>query len=258
MSSWRPYYRAAPPSGAGRARLFRRSTRSGSYQAPTTPDAFRGLRQRCGSRKLLQARGAAVVRASVRPDGDGNLEIYPSSANNPKALLEAKHYVLGAGFDGHLDIDFFVPTSACLAVWPTPSTCLEVPTVGYRTAPRGLFSGLGPGWCGTLGPFLGSDTAKAIFNDQTEGNYDMTQMRLLPMAYRYFEQSQRHRWITPPPGDEAAAERRDGVPGTHRLCSGWSRRGRAVRVRPAGPARPTYPASSSSLTGTPEPPPTQL
>ena len=43
-----------------------------------------------------------------------------------------------------------------------------------------------PGWCGTFGP--GGDGALRIASKQvTEGNYDMAQMHLLPMAYRHYD-----------------------------------------------------------------------
>ena len=41
------------------------------------------------------------------------------------------------------------------------------------------------GWCGTFGP--GVDNFAVISGRTTEGNYDMSQMRLLPIAYRYYD-----------------------------------------------------------------------
>ena len=43
-----------------------------------------------------------------------------------------------------------------------------------------------PGWCGTFGP--GVDSAFDVADDPLEGNYDMSQMHLLQMAYRYYDE----------------------------------------------------------------------
>ena len=47
-----------------------------------------------------------------------------------------------------------------------------------------------PGWCGSNGP--GITGLFSFINGGSEGNYDLAQMRLLPMAYRYYDE------LTPP------------------------------------------------------------
>ena len=42
------------------------------------------------------------------------------------------------------------------------------------------------GWCGTFGP--GVDAATDLLGDWFEGNYDMNQMHLIPIAYRYYQE----------------------------------------------------------------------
>ena len=43
-----------------------------------------------------------------------------------------------------------------------------------------------PGWCGTWGP--GVDDTRDVIGDPSEGNYDMSQMHLLQIAYRYYDE----------------------------------------------------------------------
>jgi hypothetical protein len=43
-----------------------------------------------------------------------------------------------------------------------------------------------PGWCGTIGPDVSS--WDLVFKDLVEGNYDMSQMYLIPIAYAYFDE----------------------------------------------------------------------
>ena len=57
---------------------------------------------------------------------------------------------------------------------------------GLRSMVSRAILGATPGWCGTFGP--GVDGAPSVAaKDRTEGNYDMTQMFLLPIAYRHYD-----------------------------------------------------------------------
>ena len=42
------------------------------------------------------------------------------------------------------------------------------------------------GYCGTFGP--GVDAATDLLGSPSEGNYDMNQMHLIPLAYAYYEE----------------------------------------------------------------------
>ena len=56
---------------------------------------------------------------------------------------------------------------------------------GLRSMVSRAILGATPGWCGAFGP--GVDGAPSVADDPTEGNYDMTQMFLLPIAYRHYD-----------------------------------------------------------------------
>ena len=43
-----------------------------------------------------------------------------------------------------------------------------------------------PGWCGTFGNYP-NDALQVAFGSTNEGNYDLTQMHLIPMAYAYYD-----------------------------------------------------------------------
>ncbi len=53
---------------------------------------------------------------------------------------------------------------------------------GLRTLVSGAVLAASPGWCGTWGPH-----ADGLFSLSSEGNYDMSEMHLLSMVYRYYD-----------------------------------------------------------------------
>jgi hypothetical protein len=108
-----------------------------------------------------------------------------------KDLLEMKYY-------GDAGPTIYIPTAKCLAAMAYPDYFPEIDVV---TDPNDITAGTRlrrmvseailaarPGWCGTFGPgvdslydFIGDD-------DPLEGNYDMSQMHLLQIAYRYYDE----------------------------------------------------------------------
>jgi hypothetical protein len=149
----------------------------------------------------LDARAAAVIRHAVDPVNlrispdpniiwqDGEPHHIDDSGNvNAKAgdglftlrdLLEMKWY------------DDEVPTFYTV-------TSKALPALAYADYfPHTAFASLGdsvsqaimaasPGWCGTFGPKDGS--LDLLLGGQSEGNYDMTEMHLIPMAYAYYDE----------------------------------------------------------------------
>ena len=151
------------------------------------------------AQSLFDARGAACVSAAVAIDGspavgDGPVRIWPAvdwkaDGEGPttgapwfwsRDLLEIKWYsdaptvyiVTGKSLAALAYLDFF-PDRRRIGI-------------GLRTMVSAAVLAAGPGWCGTWGPDMG-DIWDVLFSGNPEGNYDMTQMRLLHMAYQYHD-----------------------------------------------------------------------
>ena len=146
------------------------------------------------SRRCFDARAAAAVSdavgffrtLSVFPDGEKHLQ---------DDLLEFKTF--------RFDLEdqakpIFIVKGKCLAALAYSDYFPEVDahpelSVGGISAGEKLrrmvseaILAASPGWCGTLGP--GVDSAFDVADDPLEGNYDMSQMHLLQMAYRYYDE----------------------------------------------------------------------
>jgi hypothetical protein len=131
------------------------------------PDLSGGLPDmRSLANGLFDARAAAAVMADA---GD--------VLNNPMLLLETKPY----------DTPIQILTPRCLGAMAyldyfpsdkdTGSKLREAISQAIMTAV--------PGWCGTFGP--GVTGAISASDDPPEGNYDITQMKLLPLAYCFYD-----------------------------------------------------------------------
>ncbi len=223
MSSRRPYYRRRVPVPQNEDDYASDGTHvdfSTAHLPPYgTPDAV------AAAAALFDRRAAAVVRAAVSVDGavgDGPIHIFPviqweeSSKTtvdvgfNPfglvgvgppitvgvdhstfakpdqpwfqeRDLLELKWY----GSDAPT---IYIVRSKCLAAmayldyFPSRAErgrCLRALVSAAVTQAH-------PGWCGTFGPNI-TDLLAEAERDNEEGNYDMTQMSLIPLAYQYYD-----------------------------------------------------------------------
>jgi hypothetical protein len=123
---------------------------------------------------LFDGRAAAAVSCGV---GDLNSIIVKpiSGHSDPNALLERKDY-------GDLAPTIYIPTAKCLAVMAFADYFPTDPNIKQlRTLISDAIMEASPGWCGTFGPGV-SDHGDQKFT----GDYDMTLMFLLPLAYNYY------------------------------------------------------------------------
>jgi hypothetical protein len=124
--------------------------------------------------RLFDARAGAAVHAAIHSMRDHYF----------KELLELKIH------GGDKDPDSEIPDA-----WIIRANALAVIAFPDYVIPGTIFSGFrgivsqailasNPGWCGTFGPSV--DDTSDIRGDPSEGNYDMSQMHLLQIAYRYY------------------------------------------------------------------------
>lgn len=171
------------------------------------------------AQKLFDARAAAAVSTAVGMDGPtykaGPVRIWPAvqwKRVHPKVgiSLDPATMLAGAvssalGFVGPTGDLFwardllelkdygnraprvYLPTAKCLSALAYLDFFPDEPRIGagLRSMVSGAVLAAGPGWCGTFGP--GVDSTTDIVGGPTEGNYDMTQMHLVGMAYQYFD-----------------------------------------------------------------------
>jgi hypothetical protein len=146
-------------------------------------------------------RVAAVVRAFAGPE-DGSFWELPHDQSTlvDRNLLESQDYK-GTLFEWG-GAHAFIPSTKCLAIlaypdffstWGPSSLHENPPEVVAKAIVSEVILEANPGWCGTFGPFISSSSwdpigsALELVAYSGEGNYDMEQMHLLPMAYRYYD-----------------------------------------------------------------------
>lgn len=129
------------------------------------------------AKRLFDKRAAAAVRNSVAVDL--GVLIFPEDAPSNRDLLEIKAY-------GEEAPTIYIPTGKCLAAMAYLDYFPDSPWKGLRSMVSTAIMQASPGWAGTFGP--GVDAATDLFGDHYEGNYDMTQMRLLMIAYKYYDE----------------------------------------------------------------------
>ena len=107
-----------------------------------------------------------------------SVTVYPQGGDSdPNALLERKDY-------GDSAPSIFIPTEKCLAVmaykdyFPNASQADQL-----QELVSGAIMAASPGWCGSFAPDV-DDYGSSNFDG---GNYDMTQMFLLPLVYAYYD-----------------------------------------------------------------------
>jgi hypothetical protein len=114
-------------------------------------------------------------RGPVTPD-EGNLienVPYPSEVNVPPVWVPATRCLSLLAFNDYFPWD---------PVIIDPEETFLDPTERRSLVSRAILAA-NPGWCGTFGP--GTDAATDL-GSPTEGNYDMSQMYLLKITYRYY------------------------------------------------------------------------
>lgn len=142
-------------------------------------DAARRFDDRAGA--AIRA-GAESVRAMVDglrfiPGGPGGGHF--ESAVDVAHLLEKKSY-------GDEAPDVFIPTAQCLAVIAYPDYFPGVHDDPFRHLVSAAILEANPGWCGSYGP--GVDGLFDVIDDASNGDYDMAQMHLVPIVYRYYDE----------------------------------------------------------------------
>jgi hypothetical protein len=121
----------------------------------------------------FDARAAAAVRNAA-----GLLKGYPLTGDPHKALLEETTY------KGHVDpLYHMTPKNLALMAYPDyfPESAHKVI---MRASVNLAIVNAKPGWCGTFGP----DVGVIDMLDAWDGNYNMGQMYLLSLIYRYYDE----------------------------------------------------------------------
>jgi len=145
------------------------------------------------ARGLFDARAAAAVSAGVAINGvddRGPVRIWPAvvwfgAPAEPwflaRDLLELKWY-------GKKAPAIYLPTAKCLPALAYLDFFHDKlrDGAGLRSMVSAAILAAKSGWCGTFGP--GVDGTVSLLAEHAEGNYDMTQMRLIPMAYSYYRE----------------------------------------------------------------------
>jgi hypothetical protein len=158
------------------------------------------------ARDLFDARAAASVADAVAIAGDnfktadgevahGPVRIWPpvewvdfGTLNTfsgypkqpwswPRDLLELKYY-------GNAPT-IYLPLAKCLSALAYLDFFPEQPRTGsgLRSMVSASVLAASPGWCGTFGPGVDGTTSLGA----SEGNYDMSEMHLVAMAYQYYD-----------------------------------------------------------------------
>lgn len=216
MTTRHPHYRSRPPLPQD----FTQFASRGDYIDLTTTHLSDGSGDLVSeSRLLFDARTAACVADGVALDGlpgaAGPVRIWPAVQWIEPSSGPSASPTPGLGptpGQPHIDGPWF-PTWPFawgrdlleLKFYGDPAPTIYCPTtkalsaLAYRDffpartrVGRGLWSMVSaailassPGWCGTFGP--GVDGAIDVTGSPSEGNYDMTLMHLIPMAYKYFD-----------------------------------------------------------------------
>ena len=190
MASWHPYYRKRLPT-----RTYEQNADGDGVRIHLTPPpSAEGVDPVVAAVDSFDYRASAAISSSSGLAGGGAAgppRIWPdiySLSSNPthpqepwfveRDLLEFKWY------DGKAPT-IYLPRTKCLAALAYadyfPANVAR--GRGLRSMVSRAILASSPGWCGSFGP--GVDGILSL--DASEGNYDMTQMFLLPMAYRHFD-----------------------------------------------------------------------
>jgi hypothetical protein len=122
-------------------------------------------------------RAAVAIHAAIRSMRDHHF----------KELLELKAH--GGDKDPDSEVpDAWIVTANSLAVMAFPDYVIPGSIFfGFRDIVSQAILAANPGWCGTFGPRV-DGSFDVAFGDPSEGNYDMSQMHLLQIAHRYYDE----------------------------------------------------------------------
>jgi len=185
MSTRHPYYRRVRPTQQREDWFVGDGTHVDFSHPNVHLDAFDQIDAVAEAHKRFDLRAAAVLRAAAGPE-DGTFWQLPHDASLlfDAGVLELKEY--------HV-VSVVSPTRKCLAILAYPdyfatfgpfSLGAKTPSAVARSIVSEAILAANPGWCGTFGPGIEATVDVLVAN---EGNYDFTQMHLLPMAYRYYD-----------------------------------------------------------------------
>lgn len=125
--------------------------------------------------------GRAAATISAATGLDNGILVFPTGnkETEPLELLEKK-------FSGQ-KVEVLIPTSKCLAVMAYQDYFPEADDM--RPLVSQAILAAGAGWCGSFGPGVdGTLDVIDLFGKHEEGNYDMSQMHLLQIAYGYYDE----------------------------------------------------------------------
>ena len=199
MSSWHPYFRRREP----RPTLGERSFQSDGKFVDFTnvpppehghPDPVADVIARFDDRAAAAVVAAVGIDALDDKGKPARLRRRPpitwttvaglSHPDKPwyqdQDLSEFKWYAWGSP-------GFYLLLSKCLGAMAYEDYFPSTKWTTVRPFVSGTIPSATNGYCGTLGPGQ-EGTVDLVTKDQTEGNYDMNQQHLLPLAYRYYDE----------------------------------------------------------------------
>ncbi|HEY0174215.1 MAG TPA: hypothetical protein VGB98_24580 [Pyrinomonadaceae bacterium] len=209
MASTHPYYRKRLPAGKKESDYWGDGWLIDLNRTQLDEARFDRVPQ---SRALFDDRAAAAIRTAAGMDGtDGNgpPSIWPRVAltfvlapteddpvhfdrvpapeprfNGIENLFEARD-LLEMKWYGDKAPTIHLPRAKCLALLAYLDYFPDNPRVGLglRSMVSRAILAASPGWCGTFGP--GVDGLFSLKG--AEGNYDMSEMHLVAMAYRHYD-----------------------------------------------------------------------
>src|SRR5262249_4010076 len=202
MSSTRPYYRKTLPSPTMQSGDFLDDGRCVDLSNVPAPafGANDPVAQAVGS---FDDRAAALISAAVAAHARDKLGNLRGIRARPEIIWENRAGKMATDQPWFQDWDLsefkwyngkapsiFLLRAKCLAVMAYLDYFPDVNWPGLRAFVSSVVQSANTGWCGTFGP--GVDDAFDIAGDPAEGNYDMNQMHLIPLAYRHYQD------LTPP------------------------------------------------------------
>lgn len=180
--STRPYYTRSRPVPQDLAHFSTDSFRIDlGHPSVHRPPFVDGPVQLSAFTERFDARAAATVSAAVGLAQ--GVRVFPEFNGDGRALLNRNEY------SGEVPARYHA-ASKCLAAMAYLDYFPASGAAGLRPMVSEAILAAQPGWCGTFGP--GIEGSVDLITKTVEGNYDMGQMHLIPLVYRYYDE------LTPP------------------------------------------------------------
>jgi len=175
--STHPFYRRRTPAAQNQQDFSGDTTHVDLTSAHTPP--FGASNSVPEALRLFDARAAAAV-SDATAIGKG-VYIFPSGepATATTELLEQKSY-------GDVAPTIYIPKAKCLAALAYPDFFPGANANGLRQLVSQAILASSPGWGGSYGPEVHDAITVALVD--SSGDYDMTEMHLLRMAYAYYDE----------------------------------------------------------------------